>query len=72
MLCRDTSRGRQSRRLACLLSLFTFARIACELAFCNFESNQAISITLFGPRFNKKPRVMYYMRVSLGVESSRG
>ena len=31
MLCCDTARGRHSRRLACLLSSLTFARIACLL-----------------------------------------
>ena len=31
MTHRDTSRGRHSRRLSCLLGLFMFARIACLL-----------------------------------------
>ena len=47
MLCCDTPRGRHSRRLACLRS-----HVLC--AYCNFESKQANSITLFGRRPNKK------------------
>ena len=31
--CTSRSRGRYSRRLACLLGLFTFARIACLLQY---------------------------------------
>ena len=42
MLCCDTPHSRHSRRLACLLS-----HVLC--AYCNFESKQANSITLFGP-----------------------
>ena len=49
MLCRDTSRGRLSRRLACL-------RSHALRAYCNFKSKQAISITLFGRRPNNKTR----------------
>ena len=37
------------------LGLFTFARIALR-AYCNFQSKQAISITLFGRRPNNKTR----------------
>ena len=46
MLCCDTPRDRHSRRLACLLSHVL-------RAYCNFESKQANSITLFGRRPNK-------------------
>ena len=45
MLCRDTSRGRHSLPFACLRSHVLRAR-------CNFESKQAISITLLGRRPN--------------------
>ena len=45
MLCCDTARGRHSRRLACL-------RSHVLRAYCNFESKQANSITLFGRRPN--------------------
>ena len=49
MLCRDTARGRHSRRLACL-------RSHVLRAYCNkhFESKQANSITLFGRRPNNQ------------------
>ena len=50
MLCRATSRSRHSHRLVCLLG---FLRSHVLRAHCNFESKQAISITLFGPRTNK-------------------
>ena len=43
--CASRSRGRHSRRLACL-------RLHVLRAYCNFESKQAISITLFGRRPN--------------------
>ena len=45
MLCPDTSRGRHLRRLACLRS-----HALC--VYCNFESKQVISITLFARRPN--------------------
>ena len=41
--CTSGSRGRHSRRLACL-------RSHVLRAYCSFESKQAISITLFGQR----------------------
>ena len=41
--CTSCSRGRHSRRLACLLSHVL-------RAYCNFESKQTISSTLFGRR----------------------
>ena len=44
MVCSDTSRGRQSRCLA--------LRSHELRAYCNFESKQAISTTLFGRRLN--------------------
>ena len=43
--CASRSRGRHSRRLARL-------RLHVLRAYCNFESKQAISITLFGRRPN--------------------
>ena len=51
MLCRGTSRGRHSRRLACLLvCLRSHVLRAC----CNFKLKQEISITLCGRRPNNK------------------
>ena len=47
-LCTSRSRGRHSRRLACL-------RSHVLRAYCNFESKQANSITLFGRRPDWKP-----------------
>ena len=54
MLCCDTARGRHSRRLSCLSSHVL-------RAYCNFESKQANSITLFGRRPNKNSRTTLYM-----------
>ena len=45
--CVVTERGRHSRCLACL-------RLHVLRAYCNFESKQASSITLSGPRPNNK------------------
>ena len=45
--CCNTARGSHSRRLACL-------RSHVLRAYCNFESKQANSITLFGRRPNNK------------------
>ena len=45
--CTSRSCGRHWRRLACLPSHVL-------RAYCNFESKQAVSITLFGRRPNKK------------------
>ena len=53
--CTKHSHGRHSPRFACLLFLFTLARIACLLHICVKKSR---SITLFGPRPNNKPRVL--------------
>ena len=60
MVCSDTSRGRQSRCLA--------LRSHELRAYCNFESKQAISITLFGRRLNNNiliiptPDLIYTMK----------
>ena len=49
---RDTSRGRHSGRIAWLVYLACLrSHVLC--AYCNFESKQAISITLFGRRPNR-------------------
>ena len=61
MLCRDTSRGRLSRRLACL-------RSHTLRAYCNFKSKQAISITLFGRRPNNTTR---NERLATGASDSK-
>ena len=51
MLCRDTSCGRNSSRVAWRVYLACF-RLYALRAYCNFKSKQAISITLFGRRSN--------------------
>ena len=51
MLCRDKSRGRHSTRVARLVYLACL-RSHVLRAYYNFESKQAISITLFGRRPN--------------------
>ena len=49
---RDTSRGRHSGRVAWLVYLACLrSHVLC--AYCNFESKQAISITLFGRHPNR-------------------
>ena len=47
--CTRCSCGRHSRRLACL-----HLHVLC--AYCNFESKQAISVTLFGRHANNNLR----------------
>ena len=47
MLCRETSRSRHSRRLACLPSHVL-------RAYWNFESKQAMTTSLFGRRSKRK------------------
>ena len=63
-------------RFACLLALFKLARIACLL---HFSSKQAVSITLFGPRPNKRavtgtygPEEKHSCRVPRGQLLSKG
>ena len=51
MLCRDTSRGRHSCRFAWLI-YSACLRSHVLRAYCNLETKQAISITLFGRRPN--------------------
>ena len=51
MLCCDSARGRHSRRLAC-------SRSHVLRAYCNFESKQANSTTLFGRRPNNKAEII--------------
>ena len=58
--CTSCSRGRHSRRLACLLSHVL-------RAYCNFESKQTISSTLFGRRPNNEFPSIFTKKVEMPI-----